>query len=558
MEAEERYRALVLLNGAPGAWHRQDNYGKAFYAQARELTNTDLCGMLQGRYWIGTRAPDNARTDRIILDVDCKSAAGLAHRDRMYGIIRGVFGRDRVPLLYGTPSGYGFRAVYRIPETDLAQITRTPTTGLVADALRGAGVEVRLGGVEVYPQVNRIDRLVLGPLMPFLDPGTLARDEPGAADGERRIELGLVRIEEWHRRVHDDLLPLLHSLPRVRPTDTVGELVGHDEELSVADVIRIGTRLLAIGLEQPSTRFDSEFTVAMAFALNRDGYPQFGLPRNASNEDIARATARWLAVRHNGFSKEWNAVALRGPERAVDWWTNRYMAVGPAGSTMIDRAVQAVRRIAARQRRSSLTADERLILMSIAEAAFDAGVRRYRFEVWAAAFLRAVRSIVAYQVRRGREVELTEAGDGVIVRVAAAWMEQWPYGGGSVAGGTRSYVTYRDALIESGLIAWAAPYVHQRYALRRHGLPPDAALPPNLATAYRVPLPDGGMPAATLSAQDLNAVARIARSYGGPMSLDEIAHAVFLRMCGMDLAERYGRRTRDRIHALIGTLPPAR
>src|SRR5690606_25178393 len=102
---------------------------------------------------------------------------------------------------YQTPSGWGIRVVYRIERVPLTAVITGPHSGLVADVLRGAGLPVGPGEIELFPQTGQADRLMLGRGMPMLDPETLLPiGGPPIGDTfcESALRWALEHAEAWY------------------------------------------------------------------------------------------------------------------------------------------------------------------------------------------------------------------------------------------------------------------------------------------------------------------------------------------------------------------------
>ena len=117
-----RYARVVRMSERPGTWHRQVTYPGPFPASRTPLTEHDVAGVRAQRHHIAVRAPDDGLTDRFAFDLDCASDVELPRRDRHYWAIRRIMGEGRVPLVYQTPSGFGLRVVYRVPEMPLERV----------------------------------------------------------------------------------------------------------------------------------------------------------------------------------------------------------------------------------------------------------------------------------------------------------------------------------------------------------------------------------------------------------------------------------------------------
>lgn len=563
----QRVARVAQLNGAPGTWNRQRRYGGPFTYERRDLQTADIIAALQHRCWLGSRAPvdgdGTSVTDRIALDLDCKAADGLPMRDARYRAIRRLFGAARVPLVYQTPSGWGLRVVYRIGRVPLAAVITGPRTGLVADVLRGAGLPVDQGEIEIFPQVGQADRLMLGRGMPVLDPETLRPmgDSPiGDTFCEAALRWALHHVEAWYDRPCEGLLADLARLPGV-PHVAIGtgdRLGASDHDLaddgtallfvrrrSGLEVTATLDRLVRRGLDAPGTRYRSEFLAGVALALAPLAYPEFGLCRHPTHRELAEAIASWLSMRHNGCSTEWTrSCRRRTPEAAVAWWARRYLQRNrTTGDHMIERIARVAGILDPGSRRVlQLTDAERWRLHAIAERQYPAGARRYRFEVWACRWLRAIKEVISYHEDAGRQLSTIRRQSGTVVflQLSAAWMQAWPYGKGDGAERT-SYVEYVKVLEREGLMRWAAPYVSP--TLRAPG---DPEAVQGRATTYRVIMPESGVELRELGVSPWElqqALVSEAGPYGRPWTLDEAYHALWAVRAGVRLSHQYGRKT---------------
>ena len=270
-----RYARVVRMSERPGTWHRQVSYPGAFPASRTPLTEHDVAGVLAQRHHIAVRSSEDGLTDRFAFDLDCGSEAEVPHRDRHYWAIRRIMGEHRVPLVYRTPSGFGLRVVYRVPEMPLERVITGSRTGLVAEVLRAAGLPVRPGEIEVYPQRRQADRLPLGKNMPLLDPETLEPIAEGAVGNrydEQLVRRGLALFERWHATVYDDLVPYLESLPGEPLVRAVAEdrACGDEHFVRAGSGVRPSVTTLQLvhhGLWAPSTRYASEWLVGLAILM---------------------------------------------------------------------------------------------------------------------------------------------------------------------------------------------------------------------------------------------------------------------------------------------------
>lgn len=553
---EERYRAVALMNTDPRAWYVQQEYGARFKRMYREMRRHDLQQMLMGDCWIACIAPSSG-TDRIEFDLDASSPDDLSGRDARYWKVREVIGLQHEPLVYVTPSGYGLRVVYRIPSTKLDTLVSGVGRGDIADLLRDAGLTVRQGVVEIFPQKKVANRLPLGSSMPILEPHSL-RPLPCAGlagDAGDQLVAGLEHLEAWHAApcatLVEEICSRAAKLTRRKapesPASTSG--VGFDPRRLGYRVSSETHLLLNLGLQESGTRYDAEWRVGLALSANPEVYAQYGLGmRRPSDEQVARAIAGWLAERNNGCSAEWSEALRRGaPDEAVQHFVGRYLTRGPDGSHMIDRLRRALEKANVGARGREIGADERRQAMEIAEKWFE-GAQRYRFEVWMCAFFRARRSIVRYHASLGEGLSLENhpgGGRSVVVEIAASWMEGWPNGeGGGKNGQPARYRQYRDVLTAEGLLIPETLYSHpsQRY--------PGAKDLPGVATGYRTPYPAEGGKSVGIP-WPLVEAACVAPAFGEkPVNPDEafhILHLAALAESGLDLGRRYGRRTAERV-----------
>lgn len=562
-----RYGRVMRMSESPGTWHRQAKYPGPFPAATRSLTSRDIAGVLAQRHHIAARAPEDGMTDRFAFDLDCASESDVTRRDSHYWIIRRIMGEHRMPLVYQTPSGFGLRVVYRVPEMPLERLITGRGTGLVAEVLRAAGLPIRSGEIELFPQRTQADRLPLGRNMPLLDPNTL-KPIPGAAIGDG-FDLGPLRgavivLEEWHARVYDDLVAHLESMPgqpQVRVA-LVERAKGDEHFVRVANGVRPSVKTLELvhhGLTAPSFRFVSEWPVGVAILLAPE---LFRLTEAAVTDDVtvARALAEWLAGHHNGYSQEWAASVRRygTAASAMEAWVRRYLRRSQfTGEHLVDRLRRAAGMLDGSLRRTFLISDEeRLEMVLLAEAAGLRGSALYRAEAWLAAFRRSVKRIVAYHVRRGKPLE--ERGRPgerkVMVPIAARWMQKWPYGKGR-RGGEATYVTYRRLLFDTGWmqIERESPIAA---AYRRGVRPPgDMVFDPNL---YAVPVPN-----MELRVRDIGVDAKRLQSVldwlrpemsGRVIGINEAHHILWLVRTERPVRRRYGHRLGTRIMQLADVL----
>lgn len=559
----ERYRAITRPNLSSGCWHVQTVYGGAFPARSWRGTAKDIQAMLEGQNWIACRAPEDGQIDWIGFDVDAKTEVELHDAVERYWALRRLLGMERIPLVYRTPSGRGLRVLYRIPRTPIVELITGREEGLVANVLRGAGLPVENGQIEIYPQSRQADRLMLGKRMPLVDPDTLEvlpDTAPSDTWDENAFERALEFVESWFAKPCDDLIAHLESLPafprmRLVRTHAEGE-TGDDESLFNRDgvgLVRFGARLehlLSTGLPGASSRYESEFLVALAIAVSPKRFARYGIGPAFSARDIARATSCWLSQHHNNASREWTrSVKKTGSvEKAVALWTSRYLQRNRnSGDHLIDRVMRALESVdplstPVRQ----LVPDEICRIMAIAERHFGAGAQRYRFETWAHACQRAVREIAHYTAdihhqraaQPGTEsyriISPAKSAGSILVEIAAAWMMGWPYGSGrDEATRQTRYIWYRQTLETEGLLRKVRS--HYNYGPDAHGTGA------NRATTYRVVAP------APATLRDVPVAPWVlARAIEGitgsrdKLDIAEAYHILHITGLAIDLRRRYG------------------
>lgn len=565
----DRYVAVASPNLGSGCWHRQDAYGDPFYCQHSAGTRADLAAMLLGRNWIACRAPADGLIDRISIDIDAQREPHDT-RDR-YDVLRKVFGTDRVPLVFRTPGG-GLRVLYRIPRTPIERLITGPKTGLVADVLRAAGMAPGKGFIKIFPQAGLPDRLMLGARSPLLDPEAL-NPLPGCELGTEHDEVVLrnclVRAEAWHGSPHEDLVSHLADAPQlgcvqlVVTKDDASEdslfIRGADGRLSRSGLL---ARLVEGGLTAPKSRFDSEFLVAMAMALEPERFAAYGLKPLFTPPHLARAVGWWLADHHNGFSEEWNQSVARhaSTEAAVTAWAERYMKPSQAtGLNMVDRVMRAVRSadpLATRVRQ--VTDREWGALFRLGQRHFR-GAALMKFETWTGAFYRAVKEAIHYHQANPpaegetRRLEILTDGNGVDwveVELAAEWQESWAYGGGGGKGKPMSYRVYRGVLEREELVLQRT--AHRNYAAEYSDVPEGT---PGLAASYLLLRPSEATLRDVAVAPWLlkEACAGIQIS-GRACELDHAYHALFAAENVRDLRKRYGYHAAKAIRERAATL----
>ena len=555
-ELVDRYIVVASPNLGSGSWHRRSGRGGKFYCQHRAGTRDDLVAMLLCRNWIACRAPSDGRIDRISIDIDAKRQ-DQDPRER-YDHIRRVFGPERVPLVFRTPGG-GLRVLYRIPPTHIERLITGPKTGLLADVLRAAGLAPDRGYIEIFPQAGHPDRLMLGARSPLLDPGTL-KPLPGCEIGgtydEGVFRNCLVYAEAWYGRPYPDLLTHLADSPKLACV----QLVTTDSENSKEAIfIRSAdgsvqrsealAGLVEKGLTAPSSRFESEFLVAMAMALEPHRFEAYGLSPLFTPPQLARAVGWWLADHHNGFSKEWNlSLARHGSvDPAVRAWADRYMKPSQAtGLNMVDRVMRAVRNA------DPLSTRVRQVTNREWRAIFRLGERHFRgaalrkFETWTGAFYRAVKEAIHYhqtsppaegELRRLQILTDMDGVEWVDVELSAEWQESWAYGGGGGKGGKpMAYRVYRGVLEREGLVRpWTA---HRHYAAEYGDAPEEA---PNVAASYLLLRPSEATLRDVMVAPWLLKKASAGLEISGrPYELDHAYHTLYAVEHVPNLRKRYG------------------
>jgi hypothetical protein len=539
-------------------------YGMPFRSSDRHMTPDDLRAVLGHACHVGVYAPADGLTDQIAFDLDCMDG-GIADRNARYWAIRQAMGSNHIPLVHATPSGTGLRVRYRIPGMPLARVITGRETGLVADVLRGAGIIVRPGAVEIFPQANQADRLPLGANMPLLDPQTLEM-LPDAAIGthydEGTLRGALARLAAWRAAPCEDLVPYLESLPgapRVRVV--VVEEAGADAEF-VRDGSRVRPsdatrRLITTGLHEPASRYRAEFRVALAGVLAPEVLEPFGLTRAGDDEDLARAVARWLAEKNGGWSREWDdSLAGCSPDEATSRWVARYLVRSAAtGEHFVDRVRAAAARLDGGLRTTLLLADEeRREVMALAECAGLCGSGLYRAEVWIVSLVRAVKSIVRHHLHAGTPLDEVE-DEGcrfVFVPIAARWMEGWAYGSGGRGRGDGppipNYARYRQIMMDARWMRLAR-YSPTKIAFNHGRRPPDDMAREASVYAVRMPRLDVCVREVGVDAVELERVAMESglTMSGRALSLDEAHHVLWLHRAGVDGPERYGRRLGGRV-----------
>ena len=542
-----RILVLLVLDRSPGRWGYQTLRRDWTTERSQELRDADILEHLAGFRWIGSRLPESEPLDRIIIDIDCKDPADFRSRDDRYWRIRRAFGEDRIPLVYGTPTGGGIRVAYRIPPTPYQDLRGKNGHGAVAGFLERNDLTVRNGSVEVYPAHNRLDRQMFGRSMPFLCPDTLRPligDRGRPFTGDRELEDAVRHAERWYAREDSELSAtlldggappsapkLVSSTPRSHPAarDRLrkgGSLArGQDGHI----------RLLVAGLEAPSTRYESEFTVGAALCRWPGQFGDLGLTADPTPYEVAHALALWLYRNHNGYSKEWaDSVDRLGLARAIRWWCSRFLKPGAAGGEApVDRMARLARSLGGRIPASPhLTVEEHRVIQLLSlhlAGEFRDARDRYQWEVWASHFVCVARS----QVRRGGR-----SGDGTLAaaQIATEWMAGWPYG--------RHSRRYLMLLTRTSTRAGSRPPGVE--VLWRPRSPAKRA-----AAIYRVPSMDFGQARPTRpDPQQVRRGIEGMAHHGRPIRVGEAYHAIDRVERGENLERIYGMGTADRVRRL--------
>lgn len=564
----DRVRKVLLLNERDGAWYVQQRYetgrSNSWYPADAPMDDRHLIMMVGQRWWLACRAPHDGSTDRVAFDIDCKSGEERAARDAIYQGVRELMGRERVPLVYRTPSMHGLRVVYRIPAMPLGELVTSVSTGLVADACRAAGLPVRPVQLEIFPQRTKVDRLPLGRNMPMLDPETL-EPLPHANIGARfdleRLEGAVAEMERWHAHEHADLVPHLRACVRS------AEATARTASVAAARPTLVSTtpaaaptgtalHLATSGLSGPGTRYWAEYQVGLA-ALEHPAL--FGLVPPLTDVMVAEAIADWLARRNNGQSREWADSVHRFGAAARRWWVERYLTRdATTGRHMIDRLDAALAARSPEMRRTTmLTPAERDTLMVLAADVLEPDAQRFRAECWLVAWLRAVRTIMTYHERRGDPLvrTVTDGSSTMELEICTRWMRRWPFGEGrNTTRRVPRYVEYRDMLLRAGLmeLVCAAPEGARfaRQPSNGRDLPQVAHRYRVLRPAYPVRVRDVGVTRAELAAIRSS----LPWHYNRRPTIDEIHHVLMLRRWRIDLHARYGVATGDRVSELADAI----
>jgi hypothetical protein len=547
----ERAVKLMHLTFRGGRWNLQRQYGKPFLRQHRPLRMADIRRHLAGEVWIATLCRDDGVTDRIIFDIDCRSDAGRPARDQRYAALRTLVGPQRVPLVWGTPSGAGIRLAYRIPETLIEQISRPD--GVLRLALKSAGLAPRKGGLEVFPSASQCDRQMFGRGMPYLDPQSLlplSWDSRDCRDADR-LAAAVAHVEEWYARPEIGLLEdLTAHARRVSVEAHVAAPTSHGTSAPAAPAAassrvvasprtafpderrgpsKSESRLVDAGLDRPRSRYHSEFIVGRTMWLWPELFKEYGLPAVPGREDVAHALARWLAARNNGLSDEWSRDASRmGPDAAQDHWARRYLKASPgAGNAAVDNMLAAAQRL--RRLTTHLSPSEFDGILSMARRARNCGFIKtaadlYRLEVW----LCSLRRWTKKQVYRGGV-----PGDEHFVEITlpVVAMAGWPWGS--------RYQDYLRVLAAQKNLVLVRPHLWIPGGNGR-------------ARTYRTPRPDHYYADQLLMLKGAWAGSLAKLNVAGRrVTATEIHHALHLYRRQIDCAKRYGRRTSERIRKIV-------
>lgn len=576
-ELVDRYSVVTRPDLSPDQWHRQKKLGKGFYRQHDAGTSAHLTDMLLGRFWIACRAAEGELIEWLSFDVDAKNADDDVRK--RYTLLRTIMGVNHTPLVYQTPSG-GLRVRFRIPPTPIGELIEAPGVGLVADVLRAGGLHPRQGYLEIFPQRGQPDRLPLGARMPLLDPESL-RVLPGCAIGDT-FDLAtfvacLEQMESWHKTPASALLERLRTAPRrgeIRivkncESDTATESHFIRAEDGSVHLSRGMADLVNGGLQRPSSRFQSEFLVAMAMGLKPGDFRGFGLDRLYTPQQLAFAVAGWLAENHNGHSHEWSAsmARLRSREAVINHWARRYLEISRATRMhMIDRVMRAIHAADPLSHRvRQLTHEEWAFVFELGNRHFPKGSKRLRFETWTAAFIRGIKEIMHYHealVRRpGKRTRYEALADGgkewVRLEYSADWQESMAFGSGG-RGGPTPYLKYRAVLERENLVLKVARHRCPAAAFGRH--PADTT---GQATLYKVRRPMEATLRDVYIAPWLLQPACAGMTVGnGACTLDHAYHAFAALATGANLRQRYGysaaKNLRERADDLTANLSQLR
>lgn len=606
-EAEflRRFTTAVRVNPAAGEWFYQarDRYGAGFAPSSGRMSSDHLLAHLTGAGWIASRAAigtDGAPiADRVAFDLDLKPEAGdtgerrLAEIHATYWRIRALMGVCRTPLVYGSPGG-GLRISYAISPRPLRELVRGSAHGLVADVLTAAGLVIRSGRLEIFPQRKQSDRLPLGRGMPILDPETLSpvlgspmRRRRGGTWTRDERWAALEALEQWRARPCDDLVEHLRALRAQSSADAgsgdgpivVGRSDRRDpavdgagdglqgvvtEEGCTASTVPIvpGPALDAYvrrGVAVSGQRYTTEFRVAMAFVASPERYAEFGLSaKSTSNDEIALALVEWLARHHNGNSGEWLEAAAGGNvDRARSVFLGRYLARDPARRTIVDRARDALRWERTGDRPTVYPGPEAFkALLDVAVKRFPTTARRWGFVTWSLALQHASRLKALQSGAVG-----AAAPDGAITwQIYSVWAKRWPGGSGACRIGDTgpvqtAYAAYLQVLEEARLVELITPHVTPWDARRalQPGIdyrpprsdPSDIDRVRGECAMYRVRLlgPVVHESALPYRPEVLALAARNAPSrHGKIVSVDEVLHAAWAGQAKGRVALHYGAR----------------
>lgn len=615
-----RFTTVVRVNPAAGEWFYQarERYGAEFAPSSRRLSSDHLLAHLTGAGWIASRAAigiDGAPVaDRVAFDLDLKREAGdtgergLADLHAKYWRIRALMGVCRTPLVYGSPGG-GLRISYAISPRPLRELVRGSAHGLVADVLTAAGVVIRSGRLEIFPQRKQSDRLPLGRGMPILDPETLSpvlgssmHEGRGGRWTREERWAALEALERWRACPCDDLVEHLRTLRALSSThagsatglavdvrslrraSVVDEASGDLHEVAVdeswtASTVPIvpGPALDAYvrrGVPAPGQRYATEFRVAMAFVASPERYAEFGLSATStSNDEIALALVEWLARHHNGNSGEWQTAAAGGNvDRARSIFLDRYLARDPARRTIVDRARRALLWEQAANHPTLFPGREAFeALLAVAVTRFPATARRWGFVTWSLALQRVSR----LQALRGRGLGAAVSDGAIDWQIDSTWAKAWPGGSGTYrAPGTgaaqTAYAAYLRVLEEAGLVELIARHVAPWDAARalRPGIdyrPPrsdrsDADRVRGECATYRVRLVGSVIHESDLPYRS-EVLALAARNapprHGKPVSIDEVLHAAWAGKAMDRVKGHYGARQWEHVAVLQVALQKA-
>lgn len=563
-ELLRRYLAVSLLNRSPWNWSRQVAYPGKFPRLPFRMSDAFVAGMLARKFWLACVAPESGRTDRLVIDLDAKSEGAVTARNERYLAIRALFGSERVPLVYGTPSRFGIRLAYRIPRGPLLGVIGGFQEGLLPDAMRGAGLTLADGQIEVYPQVSRPDRLPLGRAMPLLDPESL---QPLVDDATNDFSMESFRTaldlyEQWHRAPDDTLLDHLRSLPHAaRPRAViVPPAPGNAERATPAAVQDSSSRLVPEGLQEPGTRRAAEWLVGVEMLKEP---ARFGLSASPTDQQFAEALAHWLSEHHNGQSNDWNSQLRRFEgdlDATIAYFTDEYLRLDASGRTLPERIRQ---KLASSDpsygRVLAVSQLEAEAVLGLAGRHFEPGTLRYRFECWLFGWLLDVKRIAMNDRKAGKNTStfLTPPdGDplrAVVVEIRSQRMRDvWPFGAGKNAEGQLRYVEFRQVLEREWIMRMRKPYRRKGYG----GADRD------YATRYVVREPNLSVRRRDLpyDATQLRQVVARLEVDGEAVTLAEAMHALHAASKfpkRAELVARYRRASADRIRALAGAVTAA-